>query len=917
MKTIIINGARQNNLRNIDLEIPRDRITAVTGVSGSGKSSLAFDTIYAEGQRRYIESLSTYARQFLEKLEKPDLDSISGISPTIAIRRKNTVKSGRSTVGTATEIYDCLRLLYARIGKTFCPQCELQVSSYSPGEAADQVIEGSSGRKIYILLPLDLASGEDWARKKKYLLSRGYLRLLLSGKPVRIDECDGVPPEQTMILIDRVAAVEENRTRIVEGIELAYREHGESVQVREVEGDREYIFTDRLTCHSCGRIFQNPSPLLFSFNSPYGACPDCKGYGDRMEFSEDKIVPEPRKSIRAKAIDPWARERFDYFYLQLLDYCRREGIPQDVPFSQLSAEDRSRVLEGEGDYIGVIPFLEQMRKKAYKKGHRFFTRRYMSFTTCRTCQGRRLRKEAENVKVGGYSITELNRMTPQEVLDITGSLKLNPRERKISRDLMNELVSRLEFMIDVGLDYLTLDRVSRTLSGGEAQRINLANSMGANLVDTIYILDEPSVGLHAADNDRLIKVMKNLRDSGNTVIVVEHDPNIILSSDYLVDLGPGAGSNGGEVVYSGETGSAEGAQVDGSRTIEYLFGKQKRISLNRSRQEPDGSIILKGVGTHNLKNIDLEIPLGGLVAVTGVSGSGKSSLVVDTLHELLSKGSGRGLKINDFEIEGKIDTCSLVDQKPIGSTPRSNPVTFIKGFSYIRQLFAEQKKSLERGYKPGRFSFNKPEGRCPRCRGMGYRRVEMHFMADVFVPCEECGGRRYNSETLDVTYRGKDISEVLEFTVSEAILFFDGTPQLGEKLWLLSEVGLGYLRLGQPSNTLSGGEAQRIKIARELSESAGQSNLYIMDEPTTGLHMSDIDNLLRIFQKLVKSGHTLVIIEHNLDVIGNADWIIDLGPGGGEKGGRIVAAGMPAEIAAKEDSVTGRYLKNYLRGGLR
>ncbi|MFO7914119.1 MAG: excinuclease ABC subunit UvrA [Candidatus Krumholzibacteriales bacterium] len=917
MKSIIINGARQNNLRNIDLEIPRDRITAVTGVSGSGKSSLAFDTIYAEGQRRYIESLSTYARQFLEKLEKPDLDSITGISPTIAIRRKNTVKSGRSTVGTATEIYDCLRLLYARIGRTFCPQCGLPVSSYSPGEAADEVLEGSSGRKVYILLPLSRDSQEDWERRKKYLLSRGYLRLLVSGKPVRIDECDETPREKTSILIDRVEAVQENRNRIVEGIELAYREHGESVDVKETKGGRKYIFTDRPTCNSCGRVFKEPSPLLFSFNSPYGACPDCKGYGDRMEFSEDKIVPEPQKSIRDKAIDPWARERFDYFYFQLLDFCRNKGIPADIPFSQLPDEDRARILEGEGDFIGVIPFLEKMRKKAYKKGHRFFTRRYMSFTTCRTCRGRRLRAEAGNVKVGGYAITELNSMTPQEVLDIINSLKLERREKKISRDLMNELTSRLEFMIDVGLDYLTLDRVSRTLSGGEAQRINLANSMGANLVDTVYILDEPSVGLHAADNDRLIKVMKNLRDSGNTVIVVEHDPNIILSSDYLIDLGPGAGSNGGEVVFSGETGGAESARVENSRTIEYLFNKTERVSLNRAQRKPAGSITLKGVRTHNLRSIDLEIPLGGLVAVTGVSGSGKSSLVVDTLHELLSKGSGRGLKIVDYRIEGRIDSCSLVDQKPIGNTPRSNPVTFIKGFSYIRQLFAEQKKSLERGYRPGRFSFNKPEGRCPRCRGMGYRRVEMHFMADVFVPCEQCGGRRYNSETLDVTYRGKDISEVLELTVSEAILFFDGTPQLGEKLWLLSEVGLGYLRLGQPSNTLSGGEAQRIKIARELSESAGRRNLYIMDEPTTGLHMSDIDNLLRIFQKLVKAGHTLIVIEHNLDLIGNSDWIIDLGPGGGGKGGKIVASGTPVEIADRADSVTGRYLKDYVKGGSR
>jgi len=917
MKNITITGARQNNLKNIDLEIPRDSITAVTGVSGSGKSSLAFDTIYAEGQRRYIESLSTYARQFLEKLEKPDLDSISGISPTIAIKRKNTVKSGRSTVGTATEIYDCLRLLYARIGKTYCPECDEPVSSYSPGEAADRVIEGSSGKKVYILLPFGDPGEEGWESKRKYLLSRGYLRLLISGQPVRIEEYDGPPPEELIVLIDRVEASEKKRKRIVEAVELAYREHTEAVEVREVEEKKSYTFTDRPTCHSCGREFSEPTPLFFSFNSPYGACPDCKGYGDRMEFSENKIVPEPDRSIRDKAIDPWARERFDYFYHQLLDFCRRKGIPDDTPYSRLDKDDRDRILEGEGGFVGVIPFLEKMRKKAYKKGHRFFTRRYMSFATCRTCGGKRLRAEAEYVRIGGYSISELNSRTPGEVLDIIESLEMDRREKKISRDLINELVSRLRFMMDVGLEYLTLDRVSRTLSGGESQRINLANSMGANLVDTVYILDEPSVGLHASDNDRLINVMKNLRDTGNTVIVVEHDPNIILASDYIIDLGPGAGSDGGSVVFSGYTEDASGRRAGESRTLDYLFGRKKTAELKMRGREKKGSIHISGAGTHNLKNINVEVPLGGLVVVTGVSGSGKSSLVVDTLYSLLSGGADSRPDIAGYNIDGTVDSCSLVDQKPIGNTPRSNPVTFIKGFSFIRKIFSEQKRSLERGYKPGRFSFNKPEGRCSRCRGMGYRRIEMHFMADVFVPCEQCGGKRYNAETLDVRYRGKDISEVLDLTVNEALLFFDGSPRLGEKLWLLSEVGLGYLKLGQPSNTLSGGEAQRIKIARELSESGEEKNLYIMDEPTTGLHMSDIDNLLRIFRKLVKSGHTLLVIEHNLDVVARADWVIDLGPGGGEKGGEVVAFGHPEEIINKTDSLTGRYLKEYIEGGSR
>jgi len=764
---------------------------------------------------------------------------------------------------------------------------------------------------VYIVMPAGELNRDNWSEKKRYLLSRGFLRLLTEDGPVRIDEFDPGRKKSNdiQVLIDRVKAEEGNRNRIVEAAELAYREMEGVVDVAGAGTDERSRFTDRPTCHVCGKIFEKPTPLLFSFNNPYGACPDCRGYGDRMEFSESLIVPDFEKSISGKAIDPWARERFEYFHELLTSYCRKAGIDTRLPYRELSGEDRRKILEGGGGFIGVIPFLEKMRKKSYKKGHRFFTRRYMAFSTCRTCSGRRLRKEAENVRIEGYSITDLSSMTPGAVLKIIEDLDLSPSEAVISRDLMNELTGRLRFMLEVGLDYLTLDRVSKTLSGGEAQRINLANSMGANLVDTVYILDEPSVGLHAADNDRLIGVMRNLKELGNTVIVVEHDPAIILSADHLVDLGPGPGSRGGEVVFSGSMEKARKAGTGRSKTLSALFGEKRGVKRKRERRDRNGSISLRGVREHNLKDLNLEIPLGNLVAVTGVSGSGKSSLVVDVLHKVLKGRKLSGSKIGGWKVDGAIDKTVLVDQRPIGSTPRSNPVTYIKGFSYIRDIFSQQPKSVSRGYKPGRFSFNKPEGRCGACRGMGYRRIEMHFMADVFVPCEICGGRRFNRETLEVTYKGKDISEILEMTVDEAVLFFDKNPSLGERLWILSEVGLGYLRLGQPSNTLSGGEAQRIKIAKELSESDDRKNVYILDEPTTGLHVSDIGVLLKVFDSLVDRGHTLVVIEHNMDVISWADWVIDLGPGGGDSGGRVVAEGVPEEITRTSGSVTGKYLK--------
>ncbi|UCF07119.1 MAG: excinuclease ABC subunit UvrA [bacterium] len=914
MKHIVIRGARQHNLKNVDLRLPRREIIVVTGVSGSGKSSLAFDTIYAEGQRRYIESLSTYARQFIEKLERPDVDEISGISPTIAIRQKNTVTSARSTVGTATEIYDYLRLLFARAGRTICPDCRLVVRSYTPSDVAQEVIRLYEGRRVFILLPVSDVEYGDWESKRSYLLSRGYIRLLVGDRPQRIDEYrpGRKSPRELAVLLDRIEVDEARRIRIAEAVEIAYRERTGVVEVIDAAGRERHRFTHAPTCTKCGRSFDMPTPLLFSFNSPYGACPDCRGFGDRMEFSEDLIVPDASRSLEDRAIDPWSRERFSYFHEWMLDVCRQQGIPTDKPYRSLSGKYRNLILEGGEDYIGVIPFLDKMREKSYKKGHRFFTRKYMEFTTCRMCQGGRLRPEALYVTIAGKTIVELNRMVPAEIIEVLSAADFDEREQQISHDIITELTSRLGFMIDVGLGYLTLERLTRTLSGGEAQRINLANSLGANLVDALYVLDEPSIGLHPADNDRLIKVLKRLKSSGNTVLVVEHDPDIILSSDYMVDLGPGAGNRGGEVLYSGSVAHASKKKIRRSETYEWIFRRKRRIEKVRKRAHPTGTIVLKGVSEHNIKDIDVSIPLGCMVCVTGVSGSGKSTLVVDVLYQaLLRSGAASHLSLAGMQVKGDLDRVLLVDQSPIGASPRSNPITYIKGFSFIREIFARQRASVARGYLPGRFSFNKPGGRCSRCQGMGYRRVEMHFMADVFVPCEVCGGKRYNAETLEIRYKGRSISEVLDMTVEETLLFFDETPMLGEKLWVLSKVGLGYLQLGQPSNTLSGGEAQRIKIARELAESKGERNLYIMDEPTTGLHMSDVERLLRVLDELVRAGHTVLVIEHNMEVIRWADYLIDLGPGGGEDGGRVIACGPPETIVQCSKSKTGRHLKEY------
>ncbi len=634
-----------------------------------------------------------------------------------------------------------------------------------------------------------------------------------------------------------------------------------------------------------------------------------------MEFSEHLIVPDRSRTLEQRAIDPWSRERFSYFHYEMLDYCRKKRIQTDVPYGELSDKARDFVMEGKENYVGVIPFLEEMRDRSYKKGHRFFTRKYMGFTTCRTCAGRRLRPEASYVRIQGRTISEVAGMIPSGILSFIEKADFNTVENRIARDILHELRSRLAFVKEVGLDYLTLDRLTKTLSGGEAQRINLANSLGANLVDALYILDEPSIGLHAADNERLISVVRKLKELGNTVIIVEHDPEIILSSDHIVDLGPGPGQKGGEILYSGPMDEAENADIPDSKTFQWLFGKRERRVEVRSKRSSPNEIVLKCVSEHNLKEINVGFPLGCMTCVTGVSGSGKSTLVVDVLYRALAGKPAERLDIGmkSIDVRGRIDRVLLVDQSPIGASPRSNPITYIKGFNYIREAFSSRKQSLVRGYLPGRFSFNKLGGRCSLCQGMGYHRVEMHFMADVFVPCEECGGRRYNNETLEIRYKGKDISEVLDLTIDEAILFFDDMPKLGEKLWVMSKVGLGYLKLGQPSNTLSGGEAQRMKIARELAESRGEKNLYIMDEPTTGLHMSDVNKLIEVLNELISAGHTVVVIEHNMEVIWWADYIVDLGPGGGDSGGWVVASGTPGTVIDSKGSITGKYLGEYIR----
>jgi len=919
---IVIRGARQHNLKGIDLDIPRGSLTVITGVSGSGKSSLAFDTLYAEGQRRYVESLSTYAKQFLERMEKPDYDILEGLSPSVAIEQKNTTKTSRSTVGTATEVYDYLRLLFARVGVTICSDCGIEVKSDTIQSATLDVLALGDGTQILVMFPLKPSGKASPAAIWEGLLSLGFMRVKTGDEVIRIEDRPAIDLKNVSLIrvvVDRLTLGEAIRSRLADSLQTAFREGDGEAEVEVVGTGRILRLTEGFRCSGCSREFLAPTPNLFSFNSPYGACPACRGFGNRLEYDIDRIVPDRRLSLEDGAIDPWSKPRYEDLHGEFLGWARKNGIPIDRPWEKLRPEHRDLILNGQGeDFPGVIPFLQWLERKKYKPHIRFFLRSYQSLQECTECDGARLRGEALNVKVGGKTIAEIASMYIADAWRFFEGLELSPTGRKVAGEILREIQGRLGFLMDVGLDYIILDRMTRTLSGGEVQRISLANSLGGRLVDTLYVLDEPTIGLHARDNDRLIRILKLLRDQGNTVLVVEHDGSMIRNADFIVELGPGAGRNGGRVVF---TGSYDDLLKANTITADCLREREEgRLATRGEKRKGKGWIVVEGARGNNLKEIDVRIPIGTLTAITGVSGSGKSTFLHDVLYEGYQEKTAYGkldgkAPLEDIRWEGPLRKVVVVDQSPIGRTPRSNPVTYIKAFDEIRGVFAQTFEARRRGYKAGRFSFNVRGGRCEVCKGEGFILVEMHFLADLYVRCDECRGRRFNRETLEVKYRGKSIADLLDMTVDEAILFFEEKPEVGRALWHLQEVGLGYIQLGQPATTLSGGEAQRIKIARELARIPGSESggaLYLMDEPTTGLHAHDIRRLLQVLSRLVDLGNTVVIIEHNLDVISQADWIIDLGPEGGEKGGWIVAEGTPEEVASHKTSYTGRYLKRVL-----
>jgi len=937
-ESIRVRGARVHNLKDLDFDIPHNAITVVTGVSGSGKSSLAFDTIYAEGQRRYIESLSTYARQFLERIEKPDVDEISGIAPAIAIKQRNATRNPRSTVATATEIYDYLRLLYARVGQTLCTQCGREVRKDSMDEIAARVLSLPAGRRFYVLYALAFAavgrkgaprksarpSGDTVKQALGELQKRGFNRLYQAGRvyefssPETLLDLDFAKP--VYVLVDRLTIQPEARSRLVDSIEICYRE-GQGEAILEFVGENpggqpeRMVFNERFECKSCGRVYQEPEPRLFSFNSPYGACPRCQGFGNTVDFDLDLVIPDRGKSLDDGAIEPWTKPRYRSLWQDLKRYARSSGIPLDAPFRQLSAQHRALVLQGDpqAGFPGVKGFFDWLERKKYKLHVRVFLSRYRGYATCPDCVGTRLRKEARAVRIEGKPITEVCGMTVMQARPFFDGLKLTESQAQVADKILEEIRQRLRFLDEVGLDYLTLDRLTSTLAGGEAQRIQLATSLGSHLVGALYVLDEPSIGLHPRDTHRLIDILKTLRDLGNTILVVEHDPDTIAAADHVLDLGPGAGEQGGRILFAGPR--QELLADTRSLTARYLNG-ELRIPVPSLRHKPDGKFLrIFGARMHNLQNIDLMIPLGMTVAITGVSGSGKSTLVHDVLYKALqAKKAGGNIKEFCERIEGdnQIAEVVLVDQSPIGRTPRSNPSTYLKAFDAIREVFASTPEAKKCGYSAGHFSFNIPGGRCETCQGDGTVTVEMQFLADVELVCEECRGTRFKSGVLDVRYRGRNIHEVLQLTVREALAFFASVPRITARLKILDEVGLGYLRLGQSATTLSGGEAQRLKLAAHLTRQANEGVLYIFDEPTTGLHFDDIQKLLTAFRKLLEGGSSLLIIEHNLDIIKSADWVIDLGPEGGERGGRVVATGTPEQVARNPHSHTGKFLARVL-----
>lgn len=934
---IRIKGARQHNLKGFDVEIPRRAITVITGPSGSGKSSLAFDTIYAEGQRRYVESLSAYARQFLERMEKPNVEYIEGLSPAVSIEQKNPTKTSRSTVGTATEIYDYLRLLWARIGVTVCPVCGRELRPDTVQSVSDTIRKLPSGTRFSIGFPLHASEKVTHEVLVENLQAQGFIRLSVDGDIYTLDQLEAAKIDLTkaselIVVVDRLTNSASTVGRLADAIATSFAEgEGEAIAIfpNAVESPlngslvESLRFTERYECPNDGTKAPVPTPQLFSFNNPRGACEECNGFGATLEYDESLVIPYPERSLRDGAIDPWTKPRYESKRRLLAEFARKHGIPMDTAWSDLDESDKRLLLhtEAKRGYMGIFPFLKALEEKRYKQYIRVFLRQYQAAHLCPRCNGSKLQPAALDVKVQGMSIADVSLM-PIDALSVwLANLSLTEYDFQIAEPILRETTSRVSFLCDVGLTYLSLHRATRTLSGGEAQRIGLANSLGARLVDTLYVLDEPSIGLHPRDMDRLLSLLKRLRDHGNTVIIVEHDPAAIEIADYMIELGPESGVNGGDLVFADTMDNVENSPLTG----QYLTGARS-IEMPEKRRTPKGGwLSLTGAREHNLKGVDIRIPLGTLTVVTGVSGSGKSTLIHDVLyHALETKLSGEhSAKRHLGEAVGRYDTISgyqgleevvLIDQSPIGKSPRSNPVTYVKAFDEIRKIFADTPLARQRKYTPGTFSFNVAGGRCDKCDGAGYLEVEMVFMADVFVECEECGGKRFKPQVLEVKVNNKSIADVLHLTVDQAIRFFHKQEKLGQALWHLQQVGLGYLQLGQPSNTLSGGEAQRIKIARELSDAQKKKGkkMYIMDEPTTGLHLDDIRKLVSVLDKLVNGGHTLLLIEHNLDVIKLADWIIDVGPEGGEDGGRIVGSGTPEEIVNIKESYTGQWLKGVL-----
>ncbi|WP_102264327.1 excinuclease ABC subunit UvrA [Mesobacillus jeotgali] len=936
MDKLIVKGARAHNLKNIDVTIPRDKLVVLTGLSGSGKSSLAFDTIYAEGQRRYVESLSAYARQFLGQMDKPDVDSIEGLSPAISIDQKTTSRNPRSTVGTVTEIYDYLRLLFARVGRPTCPVHNIEISSQTIEQMVDRVLEYPERTKLQILAPLVSGRKGTHAKVLEDVKKQGYVRVRIDGDMHDLGdeiELEKNKKHSIEVVIDRIVVKEGIAARLADSLEAALK-LGEGNVLIDVIGEEELMFSENHACPICGFSIGELEPRMFSFNSPFGACPECDGLGAKLEVDVDLVVPNKELSLKQHAIAPWEPTSSQY-YPQLLEaVCNHYGIDMDVPVKDLPDHEMDKILYGsekdriyfryENDwgqvrenYIvfeGVLKNIERRYKETGSDYIREQMEKYMGEHACPTCKGYRLKRETLAVLVDGRHIGEVTELSVEDAHRFFQSLELTEKEMKIANMIFREITERLGFLINVGLDYLTMSRAAGTLSGGEAQRIRLATQIGSRLTGVLYILDEPSIGLHQRDNDRLIDTLKNMRDIGNTLIVVEHDEDTMLAADHLIDIGPGAGVHGGEIISQGTP--AEVMEDGNSLTGQYLSGK-KFIPLPIERRKPDGRYIeIKGAKENNLKNVNVKFPLGTFMAVTGVSGSGKSTLINEILHKSLAMKIHRAKsKPGEFkEIKGvdHLDKVIDIDQSPIGRTPRSNPATYTGVFDDIRDVFASTNEAKVRGYKKGRFSFNVKGGRCEACRGDGIIKIEMHFLPDVYVPCEVCHGKRYNRETLEVKYKGKNISDILDMTVEAAVEFFANIPKIARKLQTIYDVGLGYITLGQPATTLSGGEAQRVKLASELHRRSTGRSLYILDEPTTGLHVDDIARLLTVLQRLVENGDTVLVIEHNLDVIKAADYIVDLGPEGGDRGGTIVATGTPEKIAEVEDSYTGRYLKPIL-----